>query len=115
MPAWEKIGPRALRRRPTPEWRGRLRRTGGRFINVAHRSRSAAGQMQGIRPFRSSGSDEMAYIVGLTATDGCLFTGRRKINFKSEDRQLVETYLSVLGRTNRVKQEKTRRGGIVFF
>lgn len=57
----------------------------------------------------------MAYIVGLTATDGCLFTGRRKINFKSEDRQLVETYLSVLGRTNRVKQAKTRTDGIVYF
>ena len=60
-------------------------------------------------------SDEMAYIVGLTATDGCLFTGRRKINFKSEDRQLVETYLNVLGRTNRVKQARTRTGGVVYF
>ena len=60
-------------------------------------------------------SNEMAYIVGLTATDGCLFTGIRKINFKSEDRQLVETYLSVLGRTNRVKHAKTRTGGIVSF
>ena len=57
----------------------------------------------------------MAYIVGLTATDGCLFTGRRKINFKSEDRQLVETYLSVLGRMNRVKQERTRTDGVVYF
>jgi len=60
-------------------------------------------------------SDKMAYIVGLTATDGCLFTGRRKINFKSEDRQLVETYLAVLGRTNRVKQERTRTDGVVYF
>jgi LAGLIDADG DNA endonuclease family protein len=60
-------------------------------------------------------SDEMAYIVGLTATDGCLFTGRRKINFKSEDRQLVETYLSVLGRTNRVKQARTQTDGVVYF
>jgi hypothetical protein len=60
-------------------------------------------------------SDEMAYIVGLTATDGCLFTGRRKINFKSGDRQLVETYLSVLGRTNRVKQARTRTNGVVYF
>jgi hypothetical protein len=60
-------------------------------------------------------SDEMAYIVGLTATDGCLVTGRRKINFKSEDRQLVKTYLSVLGRTNRVKQARTRTGGVVYF
>ena len=57
----------------------------------------------------------MAYIVGLTATDGCLFTGRRKINFKSGDRQLVETYLSVLGRTNRVKQARTRTDGVVYF
>jgi hypothetical protein len=60
-------------------------------------------------------SAEMAYIVGLTATDGCLFTGRKKINFKSGDRQLVETYLSVLGRTNRVKQARTRKDGIVYF
>ena len=60
-------------------------------------------------------SDEMAYIVGLTATDGCLVTGRRKINFKSGDRQLVETYLSLLGRTNRVKQARTRTGGVVYF
>ncbi len=60
-------------------------------------------------------SDEMAYIVGLAATDGCLVTGRRKINFKSEDRQLVETYLSVLGRTNRIKHQRTRTNGIVYF
>jgi len=60
-------------------------------------------------------SDEMAYIVGLTATDGCLITGRRVINFKSEDRQLVETYLGVLGRTNRIRKEKTHKpGGVVY-
>ena len=60
-------------------------------------------------------SDAMAYIVGLTATDGCLYTGRRKINFKSGDKQLVQTYLAVLGRTNRVKQAETRAGGVVYF
>ena len=60
-------------------------------------------------------SDEMAYIVGLTATDGCLITGRRVINFKSEDRQLVQTYLGVLGRTNRIRREKTHTpDGVVF-
>jgi len=58
-------------------------------------------------------SDEMAYIVGLTATDGCLITGRRAINFKSQDRDLVETYLGVLGRTNRIRVERTRTGGVV--
>jgi hypothetical protein len=57
----------------------------------------------------------MAYIVGLTATDGCLFTGRRKLNFKSEDRELVATYLQLLGRTNRIKSDKTRTGGTVYF
>jgi len=60
-------------------------------------------------------SDDMAYIVGLTATDGCLFTGVRKINFKSEDRRLVATYLELLGRTNRIKEQLTRTGNIVYF
>src|SRR5438046_4171751 len=54
-------------------------------------------------------------MVDLTDTYCCLYTDRRKINFKSEDRQLVETYLNVLGRTNRVKQAGTRTGGIVYF
>lgn len=57
----------------------------------------------------------MAYIVGLTATDGCLVTGRRAINFKSSDRQLVETYLRLLGRTNRVKSHPTKAGGVAYF
>src|SRR2546428_7786676 len=55
------------------------------------------------------------YLVGLTATDGCLITGRRAINFKSGDRQLVETYLQLLGRTNRVKSHSTSNGGIAYF
>src|SRR5438093_1908144 len=58
-----------------------------------------------------SWSDEMAYVVGLTATDGCLVTGRRAINFKSGDRALVETYLRLLGRKNRVKSHPTESGG----
>jgi hypothetical protein len=60
-------------------------------------------------------SDEMAYVVGLTAADGCLFTGVRKINFKSEDRQLVATYLHLLGRTNRINEQRTRTGSIAYF
>ncbi|MDQ2914456.1 MAG: hypothetical protein M3T56_14530 [Chloroflexota bacterium] len=60
-------------------------------------------------------SDEMAYIVGLTATDGCLVTGRRAINFKSSDRELVQTYLRLLGRTNRVKSHPTKTGGTAHY
>ena len=59
-------------------------------------------------------SDTMAYLVGLTATDGCLVTGRRQINFKSSDRGLVELYLSLLGRTNAVVVERTRTGGLAY-
>jgi hypothetical protein len=60
-------------------------------------------------------SDALAYVVGLTATDGCLYTGIRKINFKSKDRDLVETYLRLLGRGNPVKTRPTRTGGVVHF
>jgi hypothetical protein len=66
------------------------------------------------RPYRTtlalSWSSEMAYVVGLTATDRCLVTGRRKINFKSGDRDLVATYLALLGRGNPIKVERTKKG-----
>jgi hypothetical protein len=59
-------------------------------------------------------SAPMAYVVGLTATDGCLLSGSRGINFKSADHQLVETYLATLGRTNRIGAERTRSGGVAY-
>lgn len=40
----------------------------------------------------------MAYVVGLVATDGCLISSRKQLNFKSEDEQLVHTFLQCLGR-----------------
>jgi len=49
------------------------------------------------------------------ATDGCLLSGTRAINFKSADRQLVETFLRILGRTNRVQCQRSRSGGIAYF
>lgn len=59
-------------------------------------------------------SEAMGYVVGLTATDGCLVTSRPRIDFKSQDLQLVETYLGVLGRTDRIMKQRTRTGRIVF-
>jgi hypothetical protein len=57
----------------------------------------------------------MAYVVGLTATDGCLTHSRRRsINFKSEDFELVSRYLALLGRTNTIGVELTRDGNIVY-
>jgi hypothetical protein len=71
--------------------------------------------LAGLTTLPLSWSDDMAYLVGLTATDGCLITGRRAINFKSGDRQLVETYLRLLGRKNRVKSHPTNKGGIAYY
>jgi hypothetical protein len=59
-------------------------------------------------------SDAMAYVVGLTATDGCLVSSRPRIDFKSADRQLVETYVSLLGRNDRIAAAATRAGGVAF-
>lgn len=63
---------------------------------------------------RMEWSAEMAYIVGLTATDGCLATGSRGITFKSADRQLVETYRHLLGRSNKIGEERMKTGGISY-
>ena len=60
-------------------------------------------------------SDPMAYVVGLTATDGSLTHGRRRsINFKSEDFELVSRYLALLGRTNAIGVELTREGNFAY-
>ncbi|HZP95219.1 MAG TPA: hypothetical protein VFC31_02620 [Candidatus Limnocylindria bacterium] len=56
----------------------------------------------------------MAYVVGLTATDGCLLSDRRAINFKSMDRDLVAAYLQLLGRSNMIREERTRIGNIAY-
>jgi len=45
-------------------------------------------------------TEELAYAVGLIATDGCL-TGRT-ITFTSTDRQLVETFMACVGQTVKV-------------
>src|SRR5438128_12110992 len=48
-------------------------------------------------------SDSMAYIVGLTATDGCLVSGRRQFISRSRDRDLVELYFRFCGGTNPIQ------------
>jgi hypothetical protein len=57
-------------------------------------------------------SPELAYAVGLTATDGCLSRDRRHITFDSKDLPLVETYLRCVQRADvRVVSVRTRNGG----
>lgn len=57
----------------------------------------------------------MAYVVGLLATDGCLSSDRRHIILTSRDRELVETFLSCLGRPIRYTVGRTRRGKPAYY
>jgi len=55
-------------------------------------------------------SETMAYVVGLMAADGCLWSDTRHLSFDSNDRQLVETFLACIGRKNCYRTVKTRAG-----
>lgn len=57
-------------------------------------------------------SPVMAYVVGLMATDGCLLSKRKQLNFKSEDEQLVRTFLQCLGRPPRYRPIRGRTGNL---
>ncbi|MGH2499003.1 MAG: hypothetical protein ACRDF0_02765 [Candidatus Limnocylindria bacterium] len=59
-------------------------------------------------------SAEMAYAVGLIATDGCLLRTRKQIGFVSRDRELVETFLRCLGSEPILRTDRTRLGNPVF-
>lgn len=45
---------------------------------------------------------QLAYAVGLIATDGCLSKDGRHIDFTSKDRDLVETFKECLGLENKI-------------
>jgi hypothetical protein len=47
-------------------------------------------------------SPELAYVVGLIATDGCLSPDGRHIDFTSKDLELVEAFKRCLGLQNRI-------------
>jgi hypothetical protein len=93
----------------------RVARAAEAHRGTTYAERSAATDMRKVTSFTvPDWSAPLAYVVGLTATDGCLISGRRQINFKSADRDLVALYLSLLGRTNQIGAERTRTGGVVY-
>lgn len=47
-------------------------------------------------------SPELAYVVGLVATDGCLKKGSNRVSFPSTDYELIENYQQCLGVSLRV-------------
>jgi len=105
-----------------PKGEGKGWSRGKTAANDARIARNAAGHQgqtyvrrrsNATRPRAPVGwSPQMAYVVGLIATDGCLITGRRRIDFCSSDRQLAETYLGCLGRDpSQIRVERTAPGG----
>ncbi|OGE94605.1 MAG: hypothetical protein A3B10_00400 [Candidatus Doudnabacteria bacterium RIFCSPLOWO2_01_FULL_44_21] len=50
-------------------------------------------------------SSNLAYAVGLLATDGCLYNDGRHINFTSKDIQLIRTFKKCLGLKNKVSRK----------
>lgn len=54
-------------------------------------------------------SSELAYTVGLIATDGSLSKDGRHITFKSVDLELLETFKRTLGITNKISENKEVR------
>ncbi len=45
---------------------------------------------------------KLAYVVGLIATDGCLYNNGRHINFTNKDLELIETFKLCLGINNKI-------------
>jgi len=57
----------------------------------------------------------MAYVVGLLATDGCLSSDKRHIILTSRDRELVESFLTCLGRPIKYTVGRTRLGKRAYY
>ena len=99
-------------------------RTAANDPRIAKNATARAGQLRRPYPSAASGrfdrprpltwTDRLAYAVGLAATDGNLSGDGRHLVFDSEDAQLVETFLSCVGRPIRYGHRSTRSGGICY-
>jgi hypothetical protein len=56
-------------------------------------------------------SPELAYVVGLLATDGNLSSDGRHLSIHSKDRELLEAVKQVLGLANRITLDRLPSGG----
>src|SRR3989344_9025133 len=52
-------------------------------------------------------SPNIAYVVGLIATDGCLYNDGRHINFTSKDLELINTLKGCLGLKNKISTKNS--------
>lgn len=62
-------------------------------------------------------SAELAYAIGLIATDGCLYNDGRHLAFVSKDLQLIKTFKSCLGLTVKIskKQSGFKKGNYAYW
>jgi hypothetical protein len=58
--------------------------------------------MKALRKVKTTWSPELAYVIGLIATDGSLSNDGRHINFTSKDEELVKLVLNSLGLVNKI-------------
>ena len=86
---------------------GRVARAAIGHIGLTYRPRSGPGR----RTLPLVWCDELAYVVGLLATDGCLISGRTQIAFVSADRELCETLRELIGVQCRIRETITYSGG----
>src|SRR3989344_4125860 len=64
--------------------------------------------MRSLNKTTTNGSPEVAYAIGLLATDGCVSKDKRHIDFTSKDRELVDSFKKCLSLS--VKVGKKRNG-----
>lgn len=87
---------------------------------AAHRGKQYVPRMPAERDLRRTSAPvdttwtpDLAYAVGLIATDGCIADGDH-VSFVSADRELVEHLLRCLKKANTVSAFRTRIGGIAY-
>jgi len=69
---------------------------------------------RGPRPYKNTSTrwtQELAYAVGLIATDGCLSIDGRHIDFTSKDRSLIVTFRKCLKLTNKIGRKTSGSTG----
>ena len=62
------------------------------------------------KPFNARWSAELAYVVGLIATDGCLYRDGRHVDITSKDIQLLETVKRCLNIEDKISKKTGSEG-----
>lgn len=58
--------------------------------------------MKPLNRIKTKWSSDLAYVIGLITTDGCLYNDGRHIDFTSKDIQLINTFRDCLGIKNKI-------------